>query len=91
MPVAVTTISARPRTTVVFMNTAPCAVAEGRCRRVGAREAASLSTGTDSPVSDDSSTERLAATTQPAVGGHPVAGLEQHDVAGDELVGGDLR
>ena len=46
--------------------------------------------GRDSPVSADSSIERSAATSEATVGGHPVAGLEQHDVAGDELVGDDL-
>ena len=68
MPVAVTTTSARPRTTVVFMKTDECAVAE-RASRPPARDVASFSTGTDSPVSADSSIERLAATiSRPSAG-----------------------
>ena len=49
-----------------------------------------LSTGTDSPVSADSSMRRAKRLGQPAVGRHPRAGLEQHDVAGHQLAGGDL-
>ena len=51
----------------------------------------SLSTGTDSPVSADSSTDRRRPH-EAAVGRDPVARLEQHDVARHQLVGRhDLR
>ena len=88
MPVSVTTSSARPRTTVVFMNAEPGAVAEGGLGVGHGR----------GPLLDR---HRLAGQRglvdrqvrrhhQAAVGRDPVAGLEQHDVAGHELVGGDL-
>ena len=44
-----------------------------------------FSTGTLSPVSDASSTRRLTASSEAHVGGHEVAGLEQHHVAGHQL------
>ena len=67
MPVEVTTTSARPRTTVVFMKTDECRSPRGES--AAANEVASFSTGTDSPVSDDSSIERLAATiSRPSAG-----------------------
>lgn len=59
MPVLVTTTSARPRLTVVFMNTIPMRSPMGPSATVTA--SARFSTGTDSPVSEDSSTDRFAA------------------------------
>ena len=46
---------------------------------------AAFSTGTDSPVSAASSTLRLRSSDEPHVGRHLVAGLQEHDVARDEL------
>ena len=47
--------------------------------------AAAFSTGIDSPVSAASSTIRLRSSDEPHVGRHLVAGLQEHDVARDEL------
>ena len=67
IPVFVTTTSARPRLTVVFINTMPMRSPIGTLAAVNA--SARFSTGTDSPVSDDSSTERLAANSnRPSAG-----------------------
>ncbi len=88
MPVAVTISSPRPRVTAVFMY---------------AMQVRSPS-GTSSPGTGVGRlADRQALTGQrglldlerggdadPAVGGHPVAGLDQHDVAGHELLGVDL-
>ena len=48
------------------------------------------STGRLSPVSAASATSSVAALDDPAVGRHHVAGLDGHDVAGDELLGRQL-
>ena len=68
MPVSVTTNSARPRTSVVFMN--PTLTRSARATSPVAASASScLSTGTDSPVSIDSSTEVAAVSTnRPSAG-----------------------
>jgi hypothetical protein len=49
-----------------------------------------LSTGTDSPVSADSSMRRLRAPEQPHVGRHAVAGRQQHHVPWHQLGGVDV-
>ena len=51
--------------------------------------AAALRTGTDSPVSADSSTERFDAVHQHAVRRHPVALGEQDDVTAHDVASGD--
>ena len=63
MPVSVTTSSARPRTSVVFMKPTFTRSASGTSP-VPSIASSSLSTGTDSPVSIDSSTEVDAVTTK---------------------------
>ena len=50
-----------------------------------------FSTGTDSPVSAASSIFMAGALDDAAVGGHRVAGLEHHDVAGHELGRGQVH
>ena len=49
--------------------------------------AAFFSTGTDSPVSEASSTLRLTRRDQAQVGRHVVAGFQQDDVARHQLAG----
>jgi hypothetical protein len=50
-----------------------------------ATRSVSLSTGTDSPVSADSSTRRLRACSRRTSAGQAVARGEQHDVAGHQV------
>ena len=68
-----------------------CRVAARRAHRLsgGAGATGALRTGTDSPVSADSSTERLTQSTSTRVGGHAIALGEQHDVAPHDVAAGD--
>ena len=65
-------------------------VARARARRRRARSV-SFDAGVLSPVRADSSMSSELACDDPAVGGHVVAGGEQHQVADDDLLGRDRR
>ena len=80
MPVAVTTISPRPRVTGRVHVGHVDAVAERRRRRPPPAST-DFSTGVLSPVSAASSISSVAATSSAAVGRDLVAGLEADDVA----------
>ena len=80
-PVAVTTARPGPDHDVPADTTPPGATG---------RSGEALSTGTDSPVSADSSTSRRRRLHQAGVGGHDVALGQHQQVADDDLGGGDL-
>ena len=83
MPVSVTTIAAVPRVTWVFWNT--MFVRSPSATSPSGSVAASFATGALSPVSAASCVSSVAEREIAAVGGHDVARLEQHDVAGHEV------
>ena len=88
IPVAVTTISPRPRVTCEFMYAMSTRSPSGTSSPVtGSRL---LATGVLSPVSPASSISSVAGDEDPTVGRHLVAGLEADDVARDQLLGRDL-
>ncbi len=88
LPIAVTTIRPEPRVTLVFMNAMPSRSPSGASTATGS---VVLATGRLSPVRAASSiSSELAGADDPAVGRDHVARLDGHDVARDQLVGGDL-
>ena len=88
IPVPVTTISPRPRVTDVFMNARQ--MRSPRPTSSPGMGARSLSTGRALAGEGGLLDLEGRGHQQPAVGGHPVAGLEEHDVARHELGGVDL-
>ena len=88
IPVAVTTNSPDPRVTLVFMYTMSVRSPSGvsACRhRVGAlRDRQAL------PGQRGLGDLQRGRPQQPAVRRHDVARLDRHDIAGDQLLGGDL-
>ena len=84
-PVATTIASPRPAAMAVPAYAMDRRSATAVSAATGFRP--SLATGSDSPVSADSSASRPTALDDAAVGGDDVAGLQDDEVAVDELVG----
>ena len=88
IPVAVTIISPRPRVTDVFMNTMQSRSPSGTSSR--SIVATSLSDRRALAGQGGLLDLQRGGDEQAPVGGHAVARLHQHDVAGHELLGVDL-